>query len=737
MILPAPPHNHAYNAAVARYHHTQRLLVPRSVPPPPPPPPTTTHFPVPLPTMSTAAAAATTAPSTTSVTSSSDSIDSSGGGAPSRGMVPHAASHSGGTLSTPLASHNGSTAVSMGYSHSGPPLARGYNQAATSTRSPLVSGGAAAPNPASHSNTVSTLLDAPGTAAAIETTTASNNNSADVEMGLEPTTTTTAAATTSMESSQSSASLPTPSYVNHHSDLAPPLPPTECHDDNHRVAIVSNGTANVKNRSQTASTIMSPITMCFERMLGAGTYRCAYCATSFRISSPTTPLTLYFHWFFLCAAEYIKTPGMNSVHGIKKRGPLSKKVLPLTIHNTMQGGSGGGHCDSNVTSNKSLSHRNGGDPRNVFDELAEDPDLERLVILQMAMQRNHCPQMGTAIGNSMAAMGMHPVGVPSSSSGAPSLPNSAMLSIDPYNSDLMHQQYQQNQIPPLPKRDVSRVITEGFFWREYPACEQVLYNHMHRYYEISAIQKNYKVQQFFNNVLVEEVRKAAYDSGFTVDPDFCDKKLRDRIRCFYKTHLQNAKKRLATLQKHADSIENQTLVAVFIRCVRTPGLTFEESLAMASVNGPISGRLSVSSNGTTAVTSSAPTTLTATASVSIHHSMPRPHPPPPAYHNKTPIDKDQENQSAVSSGGSYKKRRVDVNDSSISHGGTPFLPSSPSVLNATAGPRHGSNNNGSGGGSAVASCTPAKTVSMQSPSSQQHAHVLMENTSNSNFYQVC
>jgi hypothetical protein len=416
--------------------------------------------------------------------------------------------------------------------------------------------------------------------------------------------------------------------------------------------------------------------------------------------------------------------------GAKKRGPLSKKVLPLTIHNTMQGGGGGNH--SSVASSKPISHRNGGEPRNVFDELAEDPDLERLVILQMAMQRNHCPQ---AIGNSMAAMGMHPVGVPSSTSSGAALPNSAMSSIDAYNSDLMNQQYQQNQIPPLPKRDVSRVITEGFFWREYPACEQVLYNHMHRYYEISAIQKNYKVQQFFNNVLVEEVRKAAYDSGFTVDPDFCDKKLRDRIRCFYKTHLQNAKKRLATLQKHADSIENQTLVAVFIRCVRTPGLTFEESLAMASVNGPISGRLSVGSGMTT--TSSAPTTLT--MPVSSHHSMPRPPPPPQAYHSMTPVDKDQENQSAVSSGGSYKKRRVEVNDSAISHGGMPFFPSSPSMLNATAGaPRHGSNHHGSGGGSTVTSCTPDKTVSVPPPpSSQQHAHVLMENSSHSNFYQVC
>jgi hypothetical protein len=221
---------------------------------------------------------------------------------------------------------------------------------------------------------------------------------------------------------------------------------------------------------------------------------------------------------------------MNSLN---KRGPFSKKVLPL-----------------NTTNNIRSKRMSVDGELNPFDELLEDPDLERLVILQMAMQRNQHFQT---------------IGVPGSAEDQKLDPNSSLL-------------------PQHPKRDVSRVITEGFFWREYPACEQILYNHMHKYYEISAIQKNYKVQQYFNNVLVDEVRKAAEDSGFTVDPDFCDKKLRDRIRCFYKTHLQNAKKRLATLQKHADSFENQCLVAVFIRCVRNPDLTFEDSLAMANTS---------------------------------------------------------------------------------------------------------------------------------------------------------
>jgi hypothetical protein len=223
-------------------------------------------------------------------------------------------------------------------------------------------------------------------------------------------------------------------------------------------------------------------------------------------------------------AEAIKTPGSTSLS--QKRGPLSKKVLPLSTN-------------VNAVHNKRKSIDG---ELNPFDEIQQDPDLERLVILQMAMQRNQHFQ----------SIGENP---------------------------------KYDSLPPLPqppKREVSRVIKEGFFWREYPACEQVLYNHMPKYYEISAIQKNYKVQQYFNNLLVSEVRKAAKDSGFTVDPSFCDKMLRDRIRCFYKTHLQNAKKRLATMMKHGDSFENKCLVAVFIRCVRNPELSFEESLAMAN-----------------------------------------------------------------------------------------------------------------------------------------------------------
>jgi hypothetical protein len=78
----------------------------------------------------------------------------------------------------------------------------------------------------------------------------------------------------------------------------------------------------------------------------------------------------------------------------------------------------------------------------------------------------------------------------------------------------------------------------------------VLKEQMSTYYDLSTTKCQSAQQQAFNNDLVFLVRQAADEHGWLFYESFTDKVLRDRVRCYYKTHIQNAKKRLNTMVRN-------------------------------------------------------------------------------------------------------------------------------------------------------------------------------------------
>jgi hypothetical protein len=111
-------------------------------------------------------------------------------------------------------------------------------------------------------------------------------------------------------------------------------------------------------------------------------------------------------------------------------------------------------------------------------------------------------------------------------------------------------------------------IPDGFQWGKYPPLETILRSHMRDYYELSITQCQSKLQQQFNNDLTVEIRAEADKHGWSFSPTFTDRILRDRIRCFYKTHLQNAKKRLRTMVKNPTKKSNASALVAHLALIQ-------------------------------------------------------------------------------------------------------------------------------------------------------------------------
>lgn len=107
-------------------------------------------------------------------------------------------------------------------------------------------------------------------------------------------------------------------------------------------------------------------------------------------------------------------------------------------------------------------------------------------------------------------------------------------------------------------KPTTNVIPERFYWANYPTLEKVLQDNMKEYYDLSIRRKQSQAQIDFNKALVSQIQETADQHGLVFCRHFQNEtRLRDRIRCYFKTHIQNAKKRLKTILKNPEKKANR------------------------------------------------------------------------------------------------------------------------------------------------------------------------------------
>lgn len=84
-------------------------------------------------------------------------------------------------------------------------------------------------------------------------------------------------------------------------------------------------------------------------------------------------------------------------------------------------------------------------------------------------------------------------------------------------------------------------LRKKFSWKQYPELEDYLLKNQEEYFEYSS--RNYTAEQRkYNNALTRGLLDLASSEGYVFE-EFTFSMVRDRIRCYYKSHSQSAKKK--------------------------------------------------------------------------------------------------------------------------------------------------------------------------------------------------
>lgn len=110
-----------------------------------------------------------------------------------------------------------------------------------------------------------------------------------------------------------------------------------------------------------------------------------------------------------------------------------------------------------------------------------------------------------------------------------------------------------------PHLEEKTVLRKKFSWKHYPELERFLIANRDEYLKHSSM--NYTAEQKqYNNWLTERLLEVAAEHHYAFDPeDFNFVAIRDRIRCYYKSYVQTARKRGLNLpsSKQADTGANK------------------------------------------------------------------------------------------------------------------------------------------------------------------------------------
>ncbi|KAG7367133.1 hypothetical protein IV203_029803 [Nitzschia inconspicua] len=88
---------------------------------------------------------------------------------------------------------------------------------------------------------------------------------------------------------------------------------------------------------------------------------------------------------------------------------------------------------------------------------------------------------------------------------------------------------------------IRATLRKKFSWKSFPELEDYLLQNQHEYFQFSS--RNYTPEQRkYNNGLTRGLLELAAKEGYIFE-DFTFSMVRDRIRCYYKSHSQSAKKK--------------------------------------------------------------------------------------------------------------------------------------------------------------------------------------------------